>query len=191
MLTHYRVKTGDSLSKIARDYGLSLPSLLALNPQIRNPHIIQVDDVIHLPSLYTSSLSSNRDDLDIIARTIFGEARGESELGQIGVGWVIINRVGEKTWYGRTVKEVCLKPWQFSCWNPNDANNSIIKSVEEGNTLFNQCRENAKKVLTASVPDPTGGATHYHANYIARPTWTRGATFTVQIGKHLFYKNVD
>ncbi|MCW6036369.1 cell wall hydrolase [Spirulina subsalsa FACHB-351] len=187
MLTHYKVKTGESLSKIARDWGLSLPSLLALNPQITNPHVIQVNDVIHLPSLDTSRFPSTRDDLDIMARTIFGEARGESELGQIGVGWVIMNRVGKKTWYGRTVGEVCLKPWQFSCWNSNDVNHSIIKSVEESNPVFKQCRESAEKVLTASVPDPTGGATHYHANSIARPTWAKSATFTVQIGNHLFY----
>jgi len=60
--------------------------------------------------------------VEYMARTLWGEARGESEEGQVAVGHVIKNRVEKKTWYGKTIKDVCLKKWQFSCWNENDPN---------------------------------------------------------------------
>jgi spore germination cell wall hydrolase CwlJ-like protein len=41
-----------------------------------------------------------------------------------------------------------------------------------------------------SNDDPTFGATHYYSSVIKAPDWTKGATLTVKIGHHLFYKNV-
>ena len=57
------------------------------------------------------------EDLDTMARTMWGECRGCDTEGQIGVANVINNRVNARRWYGKTHKEVCLKEWQFSCWN--------------------------------------------------------------------------
>ncbi len=49
----------------------------------------------------------------------------------------------------------------------------------------------AMTVIRGEVPDPTGGATHYYATTMPRPpAWVKGATFTVQIGAHRFYRNV-
>jgi spore germination cell wall hydrolase CwlJ-like protein len=191
MANQYKVKAGDTLYKIARQHGISLSDLLALNPQISDPNFIQINDLINLPDSSDDNHDVDPEELDIMARTIFGEAEGESDLGKVAVGWVIMNRVAKQTWYGRDVIGVCLWPWQFSCWNPGTPRRTIIESVRNNNTHFQKCLESAKKVLTSSEPDPTGGATHYHANYISPPAWTYGATFTVQIGKHLFYKNVD
>ena len=50
----------------------------------------------------------------IIAITILAEARGEGEAGMYAVGAVIAQRAFEGK---RTPSEVCLKKWQFSCWN--------------------------------------------------------------------------
>ena len=63
-------------------------------------------------------------DRDILARTLWGEARGEGPAGQIAVAWTIRNRVfdgKEKSWWGEGYAGVCQKPWQFSCWNRNSS----------------------------------------------------------------------
>jgi len=190
MANQYKVKAGDSLYKIAQNHNLSLTRLLNLNPQISNPNLIQIGDPINLPDSGSDSGEVAPDASDIMARTIYGEARGESEQGQIAVGWVILNRVAKQTWYGKDVVNVCLKSWQFSCWIPSDANRAKIKSVKIGDPVFDNCRESARKVLTRTIPDPTNGATHYHAKSV-KPSWTHGATLTKTIGNHLFYKNVD
>lgn len=49
----------------------------------------------------------------------------------------------------------------------------------------------ADYVIKGMITDPTQGATNYFADSIAPPNWVDGATFTVQIGHHKFYKNVD
>ena len=46
---NYAVKPGDTLSKIATRNGITLPQLLAANPQIRDPNKIKVGDVVNLP----------------------------------------------------------------------------------------------------------------------------------------------
>ena len=57
-------------------------------------------------------------DIDTLARTLFGEARGELYGGRVAVANVIINRAASQvTWWGNTVEEVCRKPKQFSCWD--------------------------------------------------------------------------
>src|ERR1044072_7976401 len=45
----YTVKAGDSLSKIAARYGLTLAQLLQANPQIADPNRINVGDTVNLP----------------------------------------------------------------------------------------------------------------------------------------------
>lgn len=44
----YTIKSGDTLWGLAKTNGLSLTELLALNPQIRNPNIYYIGDVIYL-----------------------------------------------------------------------------------------------------------------------------------------------
>ena len=89
----------------------------------------------------------SEDDLMIMAKTIWGEARGEGRNGQVAVAWVIRNRAEHGGWYGNTIRSVCLHPFQFSCWNnndsnkaqidglnPNDPNLLSIKAIAKGNT---------------------------------------------------------
>jgi uncharacterized protein (TIGR02594 family) len=45
----YRVRSGDKLSKIAKAFGVSLSDLIAANPQIRNPDLIKIGQIIHVP----------------------------------------------------------------------------------------------------------------------------------------------
>lgn len=135
-------------------------------------------------------------DVDIMARTIFGEARGEGDLGKTAVGWTIMNRVAfarerRGYWWGNNIREVCLKPWQFSCWNPNDPSRWVIENVTPADPVFSQCLDIARRVISRRDPDPVDGATHYYAYLlIAAPDWVRGATYVTTIGGHHFYRDV-
>ncbi|MNP80458.1 Cell Wall Hydrolase [compost metagenome] len=49
----------------------------------------------------------------------------------------------------------------------------------------------AKLVVDGTTPDPTGGATHYYAKSMKTPPkWVAGATKTVTIGNHIFFRDV-
>lgn len=134
------------------------------------------------------------DDIDILARTIFGEARGEYEHVEggisalIGVGNVVMNRVkAQKSHYGKSIQEVCQKPFQFSCWNVGDPNRSLLMREEIGHPMFTLCSEVATKVALGEWPDLTKGSDHYHAFSIL-PHWARGQKPKVRLARHIFYR---
>ena len=138
-------------------------------------------------------------DLDVLARTLWGEARGETAAGQVAVGWTIRNRVemdlgrdGRPDWWGEGYAGVCMAQWQFSCWNPNDPNYPCLSGARPiPAAQYRLARECALVVLDGRAPDPTAGATHYYATSMPKaPTWTAKATRTVQLGRHAFFKEV-
>lgn len=124
---------------------------------------------------------------EVVARTIWGEARSVGEAGMEGVACVIRNRVERPGWWGTSWEGVCLKPWQFSCWNKGDPNREKLMAVNETDPLFYEAMVIAEKVIDGKQPDITGGADSYYSTYIPAPHWTYGARFTVQIGNLKFY----
>lgn len=131
-------------------------------------------------------------DLDILARTLYGEARGEYDQGGlaalIAVANVIMNRFKKGGKYGQTVTEVCLKPRQFSCWNLNDPNRSLIQQKDlEKDSLFKICQKVAQKVAKGIWPDLTRESDHYHATS-CRPSWARLEKIRLHLGRHIFYR---
>ena len=126
-----------------------------------------------------------QDQTDIMARTLYGEARGEGERGMQAVANVIMNRVKAASWYGASVKDVCLKPYQFSCWNSNDPNRAIILSATDAQ--LKTARKVAEQAINGTLKDITGGATHYYADSIAAPYWAASMTQTAKIGHHIFF----
>lgn len=129
------------------------------------------------------------DDTEVLARTIYGEARGEPEEGQYAVGATVVNRLALNTWYGDTITHVCLKPYQYSCWLKSDPNYTKLLDIADDDPLLLPFIYIAENVING-VEDPTHGATHYYAVSIPPPAWIANATFTVQIGHHRFYKDV-
>lgn len=133
-------------------------------------------------------------DLDVLARTLWGEARGEGYDGQVAVAWTVRNRVDDgkvSSWWGEGYAGVCQKPYQFSCWNKNDPNYPYLSGLKAiPAAQYAQARKAALAVITGEVSDPTKGATHYHATSIKAPAWTKGATLTARLGNHVFYRNV-
>ena len=134
-------------------------------------------------------------DRDTLARTLWGEARGEGLAGQIAVAWTIRNRVNDgkaKSWWGEGYTGVCLKAYQFSCWNKNDPNYRFLSGAESiPFREFAQAQIAAEQVIAGKVSDPTGGATHYYATTMPKPPmWVKDAKQTLKLGRHIFFKDV-
>ena len=132
--------------------------------------------------------------IDILARTIFGEARSEPMNGMIGVAAVIANRThAQRARWGRTVEEVCKMPKQFSCWNtpvtePDKANQKALLEVGPETPVFTQCVNIARKTLSGEIVDPTLGANHYFNAAVVMPDFAVGVTPTIVIGRHTFLR---
>ena len=140
-------------------------------------------------------MTATEKDRDILARTLWGEARGESLAGQIAVAWTIRNRVFDgkaRSWWGEGYAGVCLKPYQFSCWNKSDPNYAYLSGAKPiPAAQYAQALKAADQVMAGTVPDPTGGATHYYATTMPKPpTWAKGAKQTLKLGQHIFFKDV-
>jgi spore germination cell wall hydrolase CwlJ-like protein len=134
-------------------------------------------------------------DQDILARTLYGEARNEYNHPKAGlaaliaVGNVVMNRVSEDSWYGKTPLDVCLKPFQFSCWNQKDPNRPVIMKIGKEDDVFQVCLEIAGKILKGTLPDLTRGSNHYYSTTLEiPPVWADPKYFAIQIGRHRFYK---
>lgn len=130
---------------------------------------------------------AKEDAVDTLARTIWGEARGEGPKGMLAVGLVVRNRTAAPGWWGHDTISVCRAPWQFSCWNVSDPNHALLLKVSGADPAFTTALTIADRLLNHSVPDITLGANSYYAVGSPRPVWANGARFTTQIGRHLFY----
>lgn len=123
-------------------------------------------------------------ELDILARTIWGEARGEGASGMAAVAAVIMNRVRSPAW-PNTIRGVVLQPWQFSMWNKGDPNGAQAMAVTEADPAFRTAL--AVAVAAMGGADPTGGANHYHADSVV-PKWASAMQKVGAIGNHIFYR---
>lgn len=134
-------------------------------------------------------------EIDVLARTLWGEARGEGSTGMEAVASVILNRaeIGRRMggyWWGNNVIQVCQKPYQFSCWNKQDPNFKKLLSVTEADMHFATAVRVARRAMLGFVKDQTIGATHYHTLDIL-PKWAKGQKPTTRIGHHIFYAIIE
>lgn len=130
--------------------------------------------------------------VDVLARTIWGEARGEGKRGMEAIACVVQNRVAVAKakggfWWGNDIIRVCQKPFQFSCWNANDPQRPKVIAVTDKNIHFATCLRVARRSVYSGIADITNGATHYHTLDIM-PHWAQGQTPVAIIGHHMFYK---
>ncbi len=83
-----------------------------------------------------SSNSGNTSDLQLMARAINGEARGESYEGQVAVGAVILNRV-KSSEFPNTIAGVIYEPGAFTAVSdgqinqPIDENSTVYKAAQD------------------------------------------------------------
>lgn len=132
--------------------------------------------------------------VDILARTLYGECEPMNVREANAIASVVMNRVHNPKWGGRDVAEVCLQPLQFSCWNSNDPNRSRIMKASD--TWFSQCRMIAERTISGFGIDVTCGATHYFLDKIKVPSWAKGHKPCYSIKhnngtSHLFFNDID
>ncbi|GAN68277.1 cell wall hydrolase [Acetobacter orleanensis] len=126
--------------------------------------------------------------VDTAARTAWGEARGEGPHGMQAVLNVIGNRAAQPGWWGHDIASVCTAPAQFSCWNKQDPNRTLLLHVAHTNAQFQQAYALASQLCSQTLSDLTGGADHYYDWRGVKPEWVQNKFFTKTIGHHAFYR---
>lgn len=149
-------------------------------------------------------LIASLSDRHVAALTVYGEASDQRRAGRVAVAWVLRNRLAAGR-FGATLRDVCLRPWQFSCWTAKggsanyqrviDAARTIARSpLLAPSTVLAECVEVVDRVLANMEPDPTTGATHYQTVALAESphpaSWSIGEKPSARVGDHLFYKGI-
>jgi|SRR3989344_1364940 len=132
---------------------------------------------------------AQKKEVDLIARTVFGEARGEKSFDSLqAIAHVILNRVKDNKNWPNSVRAVIHQKNQFSCWNEGDPNYGAVQSVTFNNPEFRQAYQ-ATLAALLSEEDITHGANHYHAKWV-NPSWAQQKNMipVAEIEQHLFYK---
>lgn len=135
------------------------------------------------------------DDILILARTIYGEARGEHDTAQRAVAHVVINRWRSPRFRaGHSISAVCLRYKQFSAWNRNkatrrnDVNREKMQAATVDDLTFRRCFLSALAAI--DEPDFTYGAMHYHTRDV-QPGWSEGHRPCYMAARHLFFNDID
>jgi N-acetylmuramoyl-L-alanine amidase len=125
-------------------------------------------------------------DIDLFARTLWGESAGESVRGIEALAAVVMNRAALPT--GRSIEDACRG---LPCWSLDNPDRSRMLGLKTGaglagELLFTTCLRIARRAVAGLLEDPTGGATRYH-DRSTLPDWTSGREPTAEIGNRLFY----
>ena len=119
--------------------------------------------------------SSNSSDLNLLARLIYGEARGEPYAGQVAVGAVVLNRVKNSS-FPNTISGVIYQSGAFD----------VVKDGQINLSPDSTAKKAAQDALNGW--DPTYGAIYYFNPSTATNKWIWSRPMTVTIGRHRFCK---
>lgn len=112
-------------------------------------------------------------DVALLARLIYGEARGESYVGQVAVGAVVLNRIKSAS-FPNTMSGVIYQKYAFT-------------AVDDGQINLTPNATAKKAALDAMNGwDPTYGAIYYYNPATATSSWIFSRKTTVTIGNHVF-----
>lgn len=129
-----------------------------------------------------------------MALNIYWEARSEPLQGQHYVAQVTFNRADRDP---AKVCEVVFKPYQFSWANPLTTSDQIQRAsiahrfIPKEKKAWWMAKDIARWTVKGYIPDVTGGATHFHTNYIRKPRWARGMRHLASVGAHHFYADAN
>lgn len=117
--------------------------------------------------------SAQAGSIDLLARVISAEARGEPYSGQVAVGAVILNRV-EHPAFPNTIAGVVYQPGAFTCMTDGQINEPVAESAVRA----------AREAVAGT--DPSGGAIYYFNPDTATSAWIWSRPLIKTIGKHRF-----
>lgn len=129
---------------------------------------------------------------DTLARLIWGEARGVGPEGMTGVACVVLNRVKQPRWWGTDIVTVCLKPWQFSCFNTSDPNRAKLLAVTVDDPQFAEAMQISAQACSDKLQDVTSGSDSYFDDSLLAnpPKWSIGLTQQAKIGRLNFFRTI-
>lgn len=114
-------------------------------------------------------------DVQLLARAINGEARGEPYEGQVAVGAVILNRV-EHSSFPNTIAGVIYQAGAFTAVSDGQIN----VPIDEDSTVYKAAQD------ALNGWDPTNGAIYYYNPDTATNSWIWSRPLITTIGKHKF-----
>lgn len=180
----YTAKSGDTMSGIAKNNGLTLEKLISYNPQISNPDVIQVGQNINTTATSSTSTATtstksamtvSATEKDLIARLVRAEASGEPYAGKVAVATVVLNRVQSPD-FPNTVNGVIYQSGQFT----PVSNGEINKTADA---------DSKRAVEEAITYQPySKGALFFYNPKTATNHWNATRTVVVTIGNHVFSK---
>ncbi len=139
--------------------------------------VVMVLISVILPKKEFAQQTSQTSDIQLLARAINGEARGESYEGQVAVGAVILNRVKHSS-FPNTIAGVIYEPGAFTAVSDGQINHPI----SEDSTVYKAARD------AMNGWDPTNGCIYYFNPNTATNKWIWSKTIVKTIGKHHFCK---
>ncbi len=138
--------------------------------------IMIMDMEINKSDVYAKA-SNTTQDVQLLARAINGEARGEPYEGQVAVGAVILNRVKNSN-FPNTIAGVIYESGAFTAV----ADGQINVPIKEGSTVLKAARD------ALNGWDPTNGCIYYFNPATATNKWIWSRPVVKTIGKHKFCK---
>ena len=141
---------------------------------VAGPATLQALGIYENSGSGSSSGSSGQDaSLDLLARVISAEARGEPYSGQVAVGAVILNRVNHPS-FPNTIAGVVYQKGAFTCMVDGQIDQPVAASAYRA----------ARDALNGS--DPSGGAIYYFNPDTATSSWIWSRPLITVIGSHRF-----
>ncbi len=164
----YGSQTQEAVRYFQRKNGLTVDG-------IAGPATLKAMGIYSSSSGSSSSSTSNSSNVNLLARLIYGEARGEPYTGQVAVGAVVMNRVKNSS-FPNTVSGVIYQSGAFD-------------AVRDGQINLTP-DSTAKKAAQDAINgwDPSYGAIYYFNPSTATNKWIWSRPMTVTIGRHRFCK---
>ena len=130
---------------------------------------------IYTSSFSSSSSANNSSNLNLLARLVYGEARGEPYTGQVAVAAVVLNRVKSSS-FPNTVSGVIYQAGAFSVVSDGQIN------LTPNQTAYNAARD------ALNGWDPSYGSIYYFNPNTATSSWIWSRPHVITIGNHRFCK---
>ncbi|WAA13874.1 cell wall hydrolase [Fervidibacillus halotolerans] len=169
--TIYTVKSGDSLYKIGKTYGVSVQAIQSAN-QIYTS-LIYPGQQLTIPTAITTS------DKDLLARLVYAEAKGEPYAGKVAVALVVLNRVDHPQ-FPNTIQDVIYSM---------DGGYYAFTPVANGQINIPADSEAKRAVEEALAFRGQGSGSLYFYNPAKTTSkWILSRPVTITIGNHVFAK---
>lgn len=130
--------------------------------------------------------------INIVARTLFAEGKGEGQKGISYIASVIYNRAGG---HRENLAPEALKPLAFSCWNGMESKDKKAKNFKiklpgkfkpENQAIWEYCVETATQMFNEDYIPIDKALTHYYNPKKAKPDWHDKLQNVIVIGNHRF-----